>query len=286
MQLVHDIVKACKEHHNAAARKERLAAVKGVHTEQRLYATVCTAASVESQQQQQQVKARSSCGGSANAAISSSCNPRPLPQRVRVVCGSQQIKAAAAAVAATVDPAERCREKSESGNQTSITPTSILATAAEAATGKLLLAAASPVEQPRCLPPSLLPALLPHQQAQEQAQQQVQAQQHTQQQQHGLQPQASSLAAVQQFSAQQLQPPGGPTPRLGAWQQEQQQHMQGSLQGHPQGQQLMHYQRSQQQLVQQPGCGRGDGTDQQMRWLVEELRLRLGMAEKAAAASR
>jgi hypothetical protein len=92
-----------------------------------------------------------------------------------------------------------------------------------------------------------------------------------------------SSAAVKQVAIpQQWEPPAGPTPPLGAWPQEQQQHLQGSLQE----QQLVHHQRGQQQLVQQPGGGSGGLTDQQMRWLIEELRLRLAMAEEAAAASR
>lgn len=35
--LLRQVIRACKDHHNAAARKERLAALKGTHSEQKLY---------------------------------------------------------------------------------------------------------------------------------------------------------------------------------------------------------------------------------------------------------
>lgn len=40
--LVRQVVKACKDHHNGAAHKERLAALKGTHSEQRLYGGAMT----------------------------------------------------------------------------------------------------------------------------------------------------------------------------------------------------------------------------------------------------
>lgn len=40
--LVRQVVKACKDHHNGAARKERLAALKDTHSEQRLYGGATT----------------------------------------------------------------------------------------------------------------------------------------------------------------------------------------------------------------------------------------------------
>ncbi|KAL4432186.1 hypothetical protein ABPG77_005948 [Micractinium sp. CCAP 211/92] len=179
LELACDIVRACKERHNAAARQERLAALKGVHTEQRLY---CTAASggTAAGQLEERGQGRRQQGGKA------SCTLKPPPQ-VRVVGAAQQQQLqqqppqqqqaralAKAGNQAAADGAEVSPEGSEADGSLT-TPTSVVAAAsldaaapgfstpASAPLGMLAAKAppASPAEQPRRLPQPLLQAPAP-----------------------------------------------------------------------------------------------------------------------------
>ncbi len=179
LELACDIVRACKERHNAAARQERLAALKGVHTEQRLY---CTAASggTAAGQLEERGQGRRQQGGKA------SCTLKPPPQ-VRVVSAAQQQQLqqqpqqqqqaralAKAGNQAAADGAEVSPEGSEADGSLT-TPTSVVAAAsldaaapgfsipASAPLGMLAAKAppASPAEQPRRLPQPLLQAPAP-----------------------------------------------------------------------------------------------------------------------------
>ena len=177
--FVLDVARACKERHNAAARQERLAALKACHAEQRLYGTAAAAAASLEQQQQQQA-------GRLSARSASSSIPRPPPPHVRVVStAAQQQQAKAAAGMGGIEPPaaaakaeeELSSEGSDGGaaRDAAPTPTSVVAAAAAGAQPKQQAAAsqqhqasqpfaaaqrpdASPADQPRALPPALLAA--------------------------------------------------------------------------------------------------------------------------------
>lgn len=173
--FVLDVARACKERHNAAARQERLAALKACHAEQRLYgAAAAAAASSEQQQQQQQA-------GRLGERSASSGIPHPPPPHVRVVStAAQQQQAKAAASMGCIDPKveeELGSEGSDGGvaPDAGTTPTSVVASAAAGEQPKQAAVPnqqhqacqpiavaqrpdASPADQPRALPPALLAA--------------------------------------------------------------------------------------------------------------------------------
>ncbi|EFN54629.1 hypothetical protein CHLNCDRAFT_135165 [Chlorella variabilis] len=276
--LVQSIAKACKEHHNAAARMERLAALKGQHTEQRLCAPAAAPPEQHqlAQEQPGQPKGRASRGRCSSIPL-----PPPLPH-VRVV--SEHLKAPAAAAATAAGELSSARPHglssgddgdSQSGSDAvaaAVTPTSVVAAAGAAcqqrskqqlkAAPSQLAPAASPIEQPRSLPPSLLLA-------------QRQADSCTggsdgctwaQPGPGGLQEAAAGYAAaggLQAAGAQQAGAAGQPAPPLCMAVQ--------AMQQHPAVAGLQ---------------GAASGCEQQTWRLIQDLQLRLGLAEEASAAAR
>ncbi len=314
--LVLDVARACKERHNAAARQERLAALKACHAEQRLYGTAAAPASATGAPAEQQQVGR--------PTARSSGIPRPPPPHVRVVSGAaQQQQAAAAAAAAakgdcaapaaTLQPDEElCSEGSDGGpaHHDATTPTSVVAAAGAGAPGKQQAASqppaavqrrdASPADRPRALPPALLTA------RPAEAQQQSGTLVHTSGVVGSTQSCALPVASYPQVLAAApgtqvpLLLPPGETGRSALDDAAQP----SAVKVLPQ--QLPHQQPQQQvQQLPQPlpapagqctslaiaampttACIGSTLTDQQTRRLIEELQLRLGLAEEAAAAAR
>ncbi|KAL4421442.1 hypothetical protein ABPG75_010733 [Micractinium tetrahymenae] len=269
LELACDVVRACRERHNAAARQERLAALKGLHTEQRLYGAAAAAAARSGGAGGQPEQQREL--GKRQQAAKASSLPKPPPQ-VRVVSAAQQQQQQLAQAAApagrrcVVDQTEVSPEGSEADGS-AVTPVSVVAAAAGfAAAGPGMpagahLAAAtakapppSPAEQPRLLPQPLVRASAPPQGA------------HASGDAAWSRQPAAAAQPVQPLPAQPRVAPRGMTSCLQAAQ--------------PSCQQLAAPQ--QQLAVAAPGAG----SEHQARRLIEELQLRLGHAEEAAAAAR
>lgn len=303
---------------------ERLAALKGQHTEQRLCAPAAAPPEQHqlAQEQPGQPKGRASRGRCSSIPL-----PPPLPH-VRVV--SEHLKAPAAAAATAAGELSSARPHglssgddgdSQSGSDAvaaAVTPTSVVAAAGAAcqqrskqqlkAAPSQLAPAASPIEQPRSLPPSLLLA-------------QRQADSCTggsdgctwaQPGPGGLQEAAAGYAAAgglqvrsypqlkaampaqtEHMQQGQLSQPGVPRLPLGL-QNEQQpsppQQAAGAQQAGAAGQPAPPLCMAVQAMQQHPAVaglqGAASGCEQQTWRLIQDLQLRLGLAEEASAAAR
>ena len=205
--LVAQIVRACWEHHNVAARKERLASLRAANTEQRLYASVAAAGPAAGAAGGTPGRGTAAFAGGEGAAGGptrrpAGAGPKPgaLPAAVKVVLAAGAGAVGdCAAVAAQTTGLEVCAPVSPvpvavaPGTAPALQAAPTLLAEQAAAESQPMVAGnclaevqvcgpghgtrpvPSPVEQPRLLPP----AILAHCEQQQSAAQQPQQQQRT-----------------------------------------------------------------------------------------------------------